>query len=229
VSTSPPTLASVTDGRFSARPSTSRNARLGAELEARLDRARNESASPSLERLVEAIGGPLTPEQKEANVTAAFVEETSYACAYCHHVFVDGDVVHRQRITEHDAWGAHWTLESVCEDCVRKWHPSWIEQRKVPTPCAGGCGVLVSHWHRDVCYDRPDGSWGTRPAITTCSRRCSAATKRVQVDARDCEVCGETFTPKRSDARYCSSACRQDAYRKRKLGATTSIEGSSAK
>ena len=33
-----------------------------------------------------------------------------------------------------------------------------------------------------------------------------------------CRVCGESFTASRADARYCSSACRQDAYRKRKRG-----------
>ena len=30
-----------------------------------------------------------------------------------------------------------------------------------------------------------------------------------------CQCCGEKFTPKRADARYCSSACRQKDYRKR--------------
>jgi len=29
-----------------------------------------------------------------------------------------------------------------------------------------------------------------------------------------CQTCGKSFTPKRSDAIYCSSACRQKAYRK---------------
>jgi hypothetical protein len=35
------------------------------------------------------------------------------------------------------------------------------------------------------------------------------------VDAHACQVCGRTFTPARSDAVYCSSACRQKAYRQR--------------
>jgi hypothetical protein len=34
-----------------------------------------------------------------------------------------------------------------------------------------------------------------------------------------CRVCGTEFTATRADARYCSNACRQDAYRKRKVGA----------
>jgi hypothetical protein len=33
---------------------------------------------------------------------------------------------------------------------------------------------------------------------------------------RTCEQCDETFTPQRSDGRFCSSACRQRAYRMRK-------------
>ena len=31
-----------------------------------------------------------------------------------------------------------------------------------------------------------------------------------------CKRCGRTFTPKRSDAKYCSEACKQAAYRTRK-------------
>jgi hypothetical protein len=34
-----------------------------------------------------------------------------------------------------------------------------------------------------------------------------------------CMVCEGRFVASRADARYCSNACRQDAYRKRKLGA----------
>ncbi len=30
-----------------------------------------------------------------------------------------------------------------------------------------------------------------------------------------CSVCGESFEPRRPDARYCSSACRQRAFRRR--------------
>lgn len=32
---------------------------------------------------------------------------------------------------------------------------------------------------------------------------------------RNCEGCGDSFVAARSDARYCSSACRQRAYRQR--------------
>ena len=37
---------------------------------------------------------------------------------------------------------------------------------------------------------------------------------------RTCRVCGSTFTPKRSDGRYCSPSCRQRGYRERKAAIT---------
>jgi hypothetical protein len=46
--------------------------------------------------------------------------------------------------------------------------------------------------------------------------------KRRQARAdRTCESCGATFTPGRNDGRFCSSACRQAAYRKRTRRVTT--------
>ncbi|HEV6951922.1 MAG TPA: hypothetical protein VKY86_01610 [Promicromonospora sp.] len=36
------------------------------------------------------------------------------------------------------------------------------------------------------------------------------------VNQRDCAACGERFYPSRDDAKWCSRACRQWAYRKRK-------------
>jgi hypothetical protein len=69
--------------------------------------------------------------------------------------------------------------------------------------------------------------WGPYVA-RFCSRRCreraDAEKKRLEHErthTRACEVCEETFIASRADARYCSNACRQDAYRKRKLGAVT--------
>ena len=35
-------------------------------------------------------------------------------------------------------------------------------------------------------------------------------------DGHTCDVCGRSLAGKRRDAKYCSAACRQYAYRKRK-------------
>lgn len=38
--------------------------------------------------------------------------------------------------------------------------------------------------------------------------------ERRRLNARNCEECGRKFTPTRSDARFCSNACRQKSYRR---------------
>jgi hypothetical protein len=51
----------------------------------------------------------------------------------------------------------------------------------------------------------------------TCSERCAKRAQRGRsLTDRECEECGATYTPSRSDARYCSSPCRQRSYRARK-------------
>jgi len=36
---------------------------------------------------------------------------------------------------------------------------------------------------------------------------------RHRAQKRECQSCGDSFTPKRSDARFCSATCRQRAHR----------------
>jgi predicted nucleic acid-binding Zn ribbon protein len=48
--------------------------------------------------------------------------------------------------------------------------------------------------------------------------RPSSQTRAAARIGRPCEVCGDPFTPPRSDGRYCSPACRQKAYRRRNRG-----------
>jgi hypothetical protein len=62
-----------------------------------------------------------------------------------------------------------------------------------------------------------------------CSYQCAhrrklemqQAKRRVQHQTIACAECGEMFEPTRSDAEFCSSRCRQKAYRKRKAVTVT--------
>ena len=66
-------------------------------------------------------------------------------------------------------------------------------------------------------------------AIThrTCGHRMlnlrKSLKKRVERGTYTCPCCGEQFLPIRADARYCSNACRQKDYRKRKVTAHASL------
>jgi hypothetical protein len=179
----------------------SRNAAVEAEV---VHVVRQEINSPDREML-EKYFGPRTDEQIAAHAGARFLKDAAYRCDRCEHVFQTGDVAYRRRMQLEPDIMSHWKLMSVCEECVQGWHPSWWKHRRAPVPCLGGCGVLVADWHR----------W---QRVTTCSKRCSKLVARVQHDEQACEVCDEMFVPKRADARYCSGACRQDAYRRRKAG-----------
>ncbi len=208
---------SVTDTSHSARPATSRNERLIAEWEARQAAMEaEEQADPkrfaSLDALATALNGgkELTDEERKTRSLASFAQDTALLCDRCDRSFEDGDVAHVKRYGVDSPWGgSSWKLTATCEECVSSWHPSWLENRKEPIPCAGDCGLLISHWSH--YSERPPRACSYR-----CRQRANLEQRRVQPRSRKCETCAEEFTPKRADARYCSSACRQDAYRKRK-------------
>jgi hypothetical protein len=72
------------------------------------------------------------------------------------------------------------------------------------------CGGVISQ-----------AAWG-RSRLALCSLECyreaRARAQRLRPTLRECVVCGESFTPGRSDARFCANACRQRAYRLRVKG-----------
>jgi uncharacterized OB-fold protein len=100
-----------------------------------------------------------------------------------------------------------------CAACAPLWSASrrWGHLPHDAVPCVG-CGRPVSDLGR------------VRRWYPSCSIRCvqrSYREKRPAVQARrarrfTCPSCGEVFSPRRADSRYCCPACRQWAYRRRK-------------
>jgi hypothetical protein len=110
------------------------------------------------------------------------------------------------------------SLVPLCEGCSRR------QRRRFhlnPFPCVT-CG-------RNVYLREPPNQYFIRHAIA-CSDDCRAAYYRAKRLARKgprervCATCGETFTPPRRDAKTCSPACRQKAYRQRVTEAVYSEE-----
>jgi hypothetical protein len=123
-----------------------------------------------------------------------------------------------------------------CFECERPLDAVWRIQRGEGTlPHCESC------WRRaleQVRYElRRGGLHDTKPCVScgrdvtnlrtahrrrwTCSERCSTRALKAEdpVEPVKCanEDCGKDFTPDRKDSRYCSNACRQSAYRKRKV------------
>ena len=72
------------------------------------------------------------------------------------------------------------------------------------TPQCLECDMVLSHRHR-FCSDRCRWTYHNRRR----HQRTAADRERV------CEVCGNEFTATRRDAKTCSAACKQRAYRQR--------------
>ena len=87
----------------------------------------------------------------------------------------------------------------VCDACVTG--PE-LENATDDAACAG-CGQrlrLSAHWPKPVCSNR-------------CEQRDRRKRRRARRPATRCSICEAFFVPKRNDAKFCSNACRQRAYR----------------
>ncbi len=91
----------------------------------------------------------------------------------------------------------------------------WARRKMAEWDChrCRGCGVQLRVFNGSVM------DWDEREKHLVCSRSCRdegrrAARRRPRSSAA-CEGCGRQFQQARADARYCSSVCRQRAYRQR--------------
>jgi hypothetical protein len=107
------------------------------------------------------------------------------------------------------AWGAPFEGGFSCH--TNKWAPfcedcATIEEAAIPRTesVCDGCGLRMLV---------PTGY-----AIETCSRACyqRIARKANRLKQCICEVCKQDFVTSRADSKFCSAACRQWAYRRRK-------------
>jgi hypothetical protein len=90
-----------------------------------------------------------------------------------------------------DGYGIRYYLERPCVTCGRPVFRDRAYVRKY-VACCDGCRKAN---HNRVRRER---------------RRARAR------DGKACDVCGESFTATRADAKTCSSACKQKAYRRRR-------------
>ena len=144
-----------------------------------------------------------------------------------------------------DLWGAWWAAES-CGRCgeeltgiiyrLERWYIGGRHSGPPgPVPICGTCferkrSYLATPWTYR-CPAEPCEACG-RSVVSNlrygrrfvyCSARCARrlynrnrSEKRAASRRSTCGACGEQMSPSRSDAYYCTNACRQQAYRKRK-------------
>jgi hypothetical protein len=190
---------SVTDSADRGERANSRNETLQAELARTVEMA--EQRWRPDDRLCVLLGVTSAAEAGR-RAAAWFIRRSSYWCNQCEQPFAEGDVVYRRKAYP------EMVMQSYCCDC--KYPPS-LARAANPRFCEGGCGVLVSGWYG------ARGPLAPRVCSVRCSRLARNARRRRSTIATCC-TCGKQFQQRRSDARYCSNACRQGAYRRRKRG-----------
>jgi hypothetical protein len=153
-------------------------------------------------------------EQDEKYATRRRVEaesrKTGKVCAKC------GEEISPRPAYRVSEYGAPFVM--MCDECAPEWLVSGRGKpaRTIPEvnvhrwDCAG-CG-------RQVVFGMSPHQYRKR---VYCSDECREAYARTAKHKRSaphecsCEVCGTEFVAKRSDAKTCSPACRQKAYRRR--------------
>ena len=101
----------------------------------------------------------------------------------------------------------------VCEDCLsadqrKAWkRPGEFGRRIVPYGKCRACRRPL------MAYAEP--FWRGEHCSNACAQIARRRQQREPPPSVTCSVCSKQFQPTRSDAQFCSSACRQWAYRRR--------------
>lgn len=88
----------------------------------------------------------------------------------------------------------HWPPSKPCECCGRPVHVDRHRKHLRYFVCSDQCRIAIYNANARAKLKRQ----GERP-----------------VPKQACVICGALFTPKRSDAIYCSAACKQRGYRRK--------------
>jgi hypothetical protein len=127
-------------------------------------------------------------------------------CAECGVEFAPDEPVWRFRKIVGRFFGYCYSFAPHCASCASNdWH-----HFHRPRPCAG-CG-------RPVHSTTPSWQLSRILCCEECGHKARAARDRgARAEARgtrDCESCSKTFTPTRTDSKFCCVACKQKAYRR---------------
>ncbi len=162
-------------------------------------------------RVSEMLGG--LEKRRQANLRRVVQAQMSASmCGVCGKPFGAGEVIWRGAAPAPPASERRPDLVPMCDSCRYKakdggFDSIWAE----PEPCEA-CGRPVRNLRK-----RP-----ARRRYITCSERCRRRVQKARESdfralarLKVCATCRDPFEGSRSDARYCSPACRQKAYRQR--------------
>jgi hypothetical protein len=143
----------------------------------------------------------------------ASVMRNAMRCQLCDRALTERESVWRVTV---GYWSQHnrkfgGTIGSICNDCLPEFGPDESWRWHEPRSCEHCQRPVVLVRRRKVPKHVVCGS-DCRRALQLAAAKAKRARRR---GTTTCLRCKEEFQPRRLDARYCSAACRQSAYRRR--------------
>jgi hypothetical protein len=131
-------------------------------------------------------------------------------CGECGRKLKPNDPVWRERLFV--SGYSSRQMAPVCKKCHGRSYGRYEEAK----PCEG-CGRPVHNPYDLVGRLHSFCSEICQRKVLAAKAEAAAREKRAEVrgPSRSCKGCGNTFTPTRNDAQFCSGSCRQRAYRRR--------------
>ena len=172
----------------------------------------------AIERLKERFGGGLFLDERGKKIRQAHLY--GKACGLCTRPFDDTEAVYRLRhrkdgVTLGRSHVGRHEIAPVCHECFEGYVKEWWGIKCVgvyaTVECAN-CGRTVHETERrrfKYCcsHCRATHSAGLY------SEKARKQRADIRGPSRECLVCHECFEPTRNDAKFCSPACKQKAYR----------------
>jgi hypothetical protein len=131
-------------------------------------------------------------------------------CELCRKPLAEGETIYRLSLAYCHGFIEIGAVAHACARCISA-RPFKRRQWCDSNPC--------DHCARPVIYDR----YREVPLRVICGPECRQAVRNAQARARRarrraegrCQSCGKVFLLKRTDACFCSAACRQRSYKRR--------------
>jgi len=205
----------LTGGSLQAQSNDQLSGSISSEITASATTTQAISLDESAARINEMLGvtdddDASAAERRAIRRAIRNAQETATCCANCQRGLGPDEPVWRTSISMGRSFFGGWrtTVAPVCGEC--RWDS---RNYGSPSPCEG-CG-------RPVYNERNSRVRFLTFCCERCRRRAQAAwaceQRRRARSTRRCEMCGETFELTRTDAKFCSDACRQRAYRQRRV------------
>jgi len=178
-----------------------------------------------------------TPEEREAWILVTKAREFVNVCGCCGRELTSQEPVYFGAKIYVGMWPLRWNMVAkprhicepqyertvLCGSCA----PEWLSQERndVVTQLCAHCErpmilrLRLSELRNMFCSARCQRAYHRQLQEDKKAEATEKAReKRAEELEKVCEVCGEEFTATRRDAKACSKACKQKAYRRRKKG-----------